>query len=153
MQIYTQLKHILLIDSDEHKREELAALIRQELPDFNILCATKINYFFSCLYASKDIEILIFDCIHENEIQDIFLIKALAPQIRLINWTRCQHPEILEQLYQAGVRCFCSKDSSLDAVLISLLLALVEERLCLDGQLLHCLPWLSDNQSQQNKEE
>lgn len=147
MQISTHLKHILLIDSDEQQREELAAFLRQQLPDFHIICATELNYFFSCLYAAKDIELLIFDFTNENDLQDILLIKALAPQLKLINWTRCQHPEILEQLYQAGVRCFCSKDSSLDAVLISLLLALVEENLCLDGQLLHCLPWLSNNQS------
>jgi DNA-binding NarL/FixJ family response regulator len=148
-----KLKHILLIDSDEQQREELAAFLRQHLPDFHIICATELNYFFSCLYAAKNIEILIFDFASKDDLQDIFLIKTLAPQVRLMNWTRCQHPEILEQLYQAGVRCFCSKDSSLDAVLISLLIALVEQHLCLDGQLLHCLPWLSDNQSQESKEE
>ncbi len=157
MQITTidsfKLKHILLIDSDEQQREELAVFLRQQLPDSHIISATEFNYFFSCLYASIDIEILIFDFTNEKDLRDIVLIKTLAPQVRLMNWTRCQHPEILEQLYQAGVRCFCSKDSSLDAVLISLLIALVEQHLCLDGQLLHCLPWLSDNQSQESRED
>jgi DNA-binding NarL/FixJ family response regulator len=148
-----QLKHILLIDSDEHEREKLAAFLRQQLPDFHIICATDLNYFFSCLYAAKNIELLIFDFTTEDDLQDLFLIKTLTPQVKLMSWTRCQHPEVLEQLYQAGVRCFCSKDNSLDAVLISLLLTLFEERLCLDGQLLHCLSWFSDNQSQESQEE
>ncbi|MEL7409063.1 MAG: DNA-binding response regulator, partial [Cyanobacteria bacterium J06558_2] len=74
---------------------------------------------------------------------NLSLLKAIAPQIRLIHWSDYQHPEVIELLYGLGVNSFCTKESDAAVVLEATdLAANYPQSLFIDQKLFKCLPLL-----------
>jgi DNA-binding NarL/FixJ family response regulator len=103
--------NILVVDPNPIKRNYLKILIKQYRPYHNILEAEKLENAFSVIHEEIPLDLIFFDIESEERINNLALIKAIVPTVRLVNWSKCKQPEALEMLYFLGVRYFCFKSS------------------------------------------
>ena len=132
--------NVLISEQDRGYREYLTRLIRCNRSGYNIFKSTEIERVFDFIYNDVDIDIVFFDIAAEKNTNNIAILKAIKPKIRLIHWSNCQHPEVIEHLYSLGIRTFCLKDSQPQVVLNALDYVNNNQKiLYLDKQLHKCL--------------
>lgn len=103
--------NILISEPDKGHRDYLDKLIRYNRSAYNIFTSTHIDRVFDFIYSDIEIDIIFFDIETEKNTNSLAILKAIKPKIRLINWSNCRHPEVIEYLYSLGIRTFCLKDS------------------------------------------
>jgi DNA-binding NarL/FixJ family response regulator len=137
--------NILVVDPNPIKRNYLKILIKQYRPYHNILEAEKLENAFSVIHEEIPLDLIFFDIESEERINNLALIKAIVPTVRLVNWSKCKQPEALEMLYFLGVRYFCFK-SSQPKVIIDAIDYANNDRdvIYLDRQLDDCLSLLKN---------
>ncbi len=137
--------NILIAEQNKGYREYLTRLIRYNRSEYNIFKSNDIERVFDFIYSDIAIDIIFFDIESEKNTSTLAMIKAIKPQIRLINWSSCRHPEVIEQLYSLGIRTFCLKDSQPKVILDAIDYVNNNQNiLYLDKQLNNCLYLLSN---------
>lgn len=109
--------NILISEQDQGYREYLARLIRYNRSAYNVFKSTEIERVFDFIYNDMTIDILFFDIEVEQNRNNLAILKAITPKTRLIHWSNCQHPEVIEHIYSLGIRTFCLKDSQPQVIL------------------------------------
>ena len=137
--------NILIAEQNKGYREYLARLIKYNRLEYNVFNSTSVERIFDFIYSDIEINVMFFDIEAEKNTNTLAIIKALQPKIRLINWSNCKHPEVIEQLYSLGIRTFCLKDSQPKVVLDAIDYAHNNQNiLYLDKQLNNCLYLLNN---------
>ena len=137
--------NILIAEQNKGYREYLTRLIRYNRSECNIFKSTDLERVFDFIYSDIAIDIIFFDIEVEKNPSTLAIIKAIKPQIRLINWSCCRHPEVIEQLYSLGIRTFCLKDSQPKVILDAIdYIHNNQNILYLDKQLNNCLYLLNN---------
>ncbi|MGK7936659.1 MAG: DNA-binding response regulator [Xenococcaceae cyanobacterium] len=132
--------NILISEQDKGYREYLARLIRYNRSTYNIYTSTQLERVFDFIYSDIAIDIIFFDIEAEKNATNLAIIKAIKPKTRLINWSNCRHPEVIESLYSLGIRTFCLKDSQPQVIFNALdYINNNQDILYLDKQLNNCL--------------
>ncbi|MDJ0634490.1 MAG: DNA-binding response regulator [Xenococcaceae cyanobacterium MO_188.B29] len=130
----------MISEQDKGYREYLARLIRYNRSTYNIYTATKLERVFDYIYSDIEIDIIFFDIEAEKNASNLAIIKAIKPKTRLINWSNCRHPEVIENLYSLGIRTFCLKDSQPQVIFNAIdYINNNQNILYLDKQLNNCL--------------
>ncbi|WP_052055468.1 response regulator transcription factor [Myxosarcina sp. GI1] len=106
---YRQLS-VLAVESNKFYGQSLTRLIKKARPMHKVLLVENSEQIFSLMYSEVEIDVIFFDIKAELNTDNITLIKAIAPKISLINWSSCQHPEVIELLYSLGINFFCHKE-------------------------------------------
>ena len=135
--------NILIVEPNRHRGHFLTKLIKETRPNHKVLSIDNLEQVFSLIYGKIALDIIFFDIETEPNIDNVALIKAISPQISLIHWSKCQHPEIIELLYALGVKSFCYKTSKTQTIIEAMDLAgNYPKCLYLDRQLTGCLSLL-----------
>lgn len=135
--------NILIVEQDLDAGRRLTKLVKVARPNHKVLLIENLEQIFSLIYGEVAIDLIFFDIQAEANTANIALIKAIMPQVCLIHWSQCQHPEIIELLYSLGINSFCVKDSDADIIIEAMDLAgNYPQSLYLDRQLHKCLPLL-----------
>lgn len=132
--------NVLISEQDQGYREYLARLIKYNRSAYNVFKSTEIEQFFDFVYNDMVIDIVFFDIEAEKNTDNLAILKAIKPKTRLIHWSNCQHPEVIEHLYSLGVRTFCLKDSQQSVIINAIDYVHNNQKiLYLDKQLHKCL--------------
>jgi DNA-binding NarL/FixJ family response regulator len=135
--------NVLIVEPSRNRGHFLTKLIAQARPHHKVLLIDNLEQVFSLIYGEVTLDIIFFDIDTEPNIDNVALIKAISPQIGLIHWSRCQHPEVIELLYSLGVKSFCYKTSNPEIIIEAMDLAgNYPKCLYLDKQLNGCLSLL-----------
>ncbi len=133
--------NILIVEPNRESGRKLVTAIKNKRPNYKILIIDNLEQIFSLLYGEIKIDIVFFDISTEINIDNITLLKAVAPKMSLIHWSNCQHPEVIELLYSLGINSFCVKDSEPDAIADAIDLAVYYPQSLYVHEKLHsCLP-------------
>ena len=119
---YRQLS-ILIVESNKFYGQYLARLIKKARPMHKVLLVEQSEQIFSLIYSEVEIDVIFFDIKAELNADNIALVKAIAPKVSSINWSSCQHPEIIELLYSLGINSFCHKECKPEKLIEALDLA------------------------------
>ncbi|MGF1540814.1 MAG: DNA-binding response regulator [Pleurocapsa sp.] len=133
---------IVIVESDREWEIRLTNAIKNKRPNYKILIVDNLEQIFSLLHGDIKIDLVFFDISTVIELNNITLLKAIEPEISLIHWSSCQHPEIIELLYSLGVNCFCVKGSLKAIAEVMDLAAYYPQSLYVDQMLYDCLPLL-----------
>lgn len=132
--------NILISEQDQGYREYLSRLIKYNRSGYNVFKSNGIERIFDFIYNDLEIDIVFFDIAEEKNTNNIAILKAIKPTTRLIHWSNCQHPEVIEHLYSIGIRTFCLKDSQPQVILNAIDYSNNNQNiLYLDKQLHKCL--------------
>ena len=132
--------NLLICEQDRSYRDYLSRLIKGNRSGYNVFKSTTIERVFDFVYNDVEIDIVFFDIAAEKNTNNIAILRAIKPKIRLIHWSNCQHPEVIEHLYSLGVRTFCLKDSQPQVILNAIDYVNNNQKiLYLDKQLHKCL--------------
>lgn len=133
---------ILIVEPDREWGIRLTNAIKYKRPNYKILILDNLDQIFSLLNGDIKIDLVFFDIATLIDTNSITLIKETEPEISLIHWSSCQHPEIIELLYSLGVNCFCVKGSLKAIAEVMDLAAYYPQSLYVDQMLYNCLPLL-----------
>ena len=103
--------NILISEQATSYREYLARLIKSNRSAYNVFTSIKMERVFDFIYSDIEIDIVFFDVEVEKNSSNLAILRRVKPNIRLINWSNCRHPEVIEYLYYLGIKTFCLKDS------------------------------------------
>ena len=103
--------NILISEKETSYREYLAKLIKSNRSAYNVFTSIKMERVFDFIYSDIEIDIVFFDVEVEKNSSNLAILRRIKPNIRLINWSNCRHPEVIEYLYYLGIKTFCLKDS------------------------------------------
>ena len=103
--------NILISEKETSYREYLAKLIKSNRSAYNVFTSIKMERVFDFIYSDIEIDIVFFDVEVEKNSSNLAILRRVKPNIRLINWSNCRHPEVIEYLYYLGIKTFCLKDS------------------------------------------
>ena len=103
--------NILISEKETSYREYLAKLIKSNRSAYNVFTSIKMERVFDFIYSEIEIDIVFFDVEVEKNSSNLAILRRIKPNIRLINWSNCRHPEVIEYLYYLGIKTFCLKDS------------------------------------------
>ena len=109
--------NILISEKEKGYRDYLARLIKYNRSAYNIFTSTEIERVFDFIYSDIELDIVFFDIEVEKNSSNIAILRIIQPKIRLINWSNCRHPEVIEHLYSLGIKTFCLKDSQPQVIL------------------------------------
>ena len=109
--------NILISEKEKGYREYLARLISYNRSAYNIFTSTEIERVFDFIYSDIDLDIVFFDIEAEANASNIAILRRIQPKVRLINWSNCRHPEVIEYLYSLGIKTFCLKESQPQVIL------------------------------------
>ncbi len=135
--------NIIIVETQEYQGKCLRELIKTIRPQHKVSVVKSLEDIFAFFYGEVAIDLIFFDVEEEANTDNIALIKAIAPEMRLIHWSNCQHPEIIDLLYALGVNSFCTKESDSNTIIEAIDLAADYPQSCyFDPQLHSCLPLL-----------
>ena len=138
-----QALNIVIAESNMDRRNFIIKAIAKFRPYHNIMALDDIEEVFSLIYGEVVIDVILFDIEPLLDVNNISIINAISPEIAFIHWSNCQHPEIIELLYNLGVNSFCFKSSSAEILITALdSIATNPNILYLDEYLNECLPLL-----------
>ncbi len=135
---------IVIVEPDREWRIRLTNAIKDKRPNYKLLIVENLEQIFSLLYGDIKIDLVFFDISTAIDLNNINLLKEMEPEISLIHWSSCQHPEIIELLYSLGVNCFCVKGSLKAIAEIIDLAVYYPQSLYVDQKLYNCLPLLKN---------
>jgi DNA-binding NarL/FixJ family response regulator len=136
---------IFIVEPNQEHSSKLAQLIQEERPYHDLYQAETFEDVFTAIYEELPIDIVIFDIETTDEPVDISLVQAILPEVRLINWSNCRHPEVIEFLYSLGVKYFCIKNSNPKTIIEAIDYSNNNQNiLYLDKQLGNCLSLLKN---------
>ena len=135
--------NIIIVETQEYQGKCLRELITTIRPQHKVNVVNSLEDVFAFFYGEVTIDLIFFDVEEEANTDNIALIKAITPEMRLIHWSNCQHPEIIDLLYSLGVNSFCTKESNSSTIIEALDLAAGYPQSCyFDPKLYSCLPLL-----------
>jgi DNA-binding NarL/FixJ family response regulator len=135
--------NISIVEPSRNRGHFLTKLIKSARPNHKVLLVDNLEQVFSLIYGKVALDIIFFDIETEPNTDNVALIKAISPEISLIHWSQCHHPEIIELLYSLGVKSFCCKTSDPQIIIEAMDLAgNYPKCLYLDKQLTGCLSLL-----------
>jgi DNA-binding NarL/FixJ family response regulator len=136
---------IFIVEPNQSYLQKLSQLIATHRPYHNIYHGENFEELFAAIYEDLKFDIVIFDLESTHELVDISLIQAILPEIRLISWSNCKHPEIIELIYSLGVKYFCLKNSDPKTIIDAIDYSNNNQNiLYLDKQLDNCLSLLQN---------
>ena len=135
--------NIIIVETHEYHGKCLRELIATIRPQHKVSVVNSLEDVFAFFYGEVTIDLIFFDVEEEANTDNIALIKAITPEMRLIHWSNCQHPEIIDLLYSLGVNSFCTKESDSRIIIEAMDLAANYPQSCyFDPELYSCLPLL-----------
>lgn len=135
--------NIIIVETQEFQSKCLKELIQTVRPQHNVMRVKNLEEIFAFFYGEVSIDLIFFDIEEETNTDNLTLIKAISPQMRLIHWSNCQHPEIIDLLHSLGVNSFCYKESDSSTIIEAIdLAANYPQSIYIDEQLHSCLPLL-----------
>lgn len=136
--------NIIIVETQEYQGKCLIELIQMVRPQHNIMRIQSLEEIFAFFYGEVSLDLIFFDIEEEANTDNLALIKAIIPEMRLIHWSNCQHPEIIDLLYSLGVNSFCTKESDSNTIIEAIdLAANYPQSIYIDKQLHSCLPLLN----------
>ena len=136
--------NIVIAESNEFHKAFLARAIAKIRPYHNIIVIDSLEEIFTLMYGEVKIDVVFFDLDSGADINDLKIIRAISPEIAFVHWSNCQHPEIIELLYDLSVNSFCLKRSSPDTFIDAIdSIGKNPKILYMDELLNKCLPLLA----------